>query len=179
MNMGNNRWKGLLLFCLGLSVSAAFCMKWLETEFLVNGEKFTMAGLEISYSKEKVAAIMSGVDSHTKSVLGYQLYFDFAFMAGVYPGIAALCMIAREKLVSPGFRKFFFMLAFMQSLAWVADINENLYLLRWLKQPVIGDNFSLYHFIVYAKWIMALAGFFISVFVLLLTRKSKRRKLFS
>jgi hypothetical protein len=179
MNMGNNSWKGLLLFCLGLSIAAAFCMKWLEAEFLFNGEKFTMIGLEISYSKEKIAAILTGIDSHTKSVLSYQLYFDFVFMAGVYPGIAALCMIAGEKPESTVFRKILFLLALIQTLAWIADIRENLYLLKWIKQPAMYDNFNLYHFIVYGKWMIALTGFFIAVFVLLLGRKSKRIKLFS
>jgi hypothetical protein len=176
MSLRDNRWKRLFLFCLGISIGAAFCMKWVETEFWFKEEKFTMTGLEISYSKEKVMAIIAGIDSHTKSVLGDQLYFDFAFMAGVYPGIAALCMIAKEKLLSPGFRKCIFILALLQTLAWIADINENLYLLKWIKLPVIENDFGLYHFFVYTKWIIALTGFFISVFVLLLKRKIKMRK---
>ena len=173
MNIINNHWKSLFLFCLGLTVGTAFCMKWLETEFLLNDGKFTMIGLEISYSKEKVAAIMAAIDDHSRSALKYQLYFDFAFMAGVYPSIAALCMMARQKIVSPSFRKIIFAIALMQTFAWIADIIENLFLLKWLSPPVEVSDFGLYHFIVYAKWLIALTGFFIAVLVLVFNRKIK------
>src|SRR5687768_17811095 len=42
-------------------------------------------GLEFFYSKEKIIEIFSGIDARIKTILGYHLYFDFIFMAGVYP----------------------------------------------------------------------------------------------
>src|SRR3979490_3145055 len=97
MNLSYRRWKKLFLFCLGLSAGTAFCMKWMETDLWVNGEKFTIMGLELFYTKEKVMTVLAGLDGHVRTILNYHLHFDFAFMAGIYPGITALCMIAGEK----------------------------------------------------------------------------------
>lgn len=171
MNLNAKRWKKLFLFCLGLSIGTAFCMKWMEPDFEVNGQPFTIMGLELFYSKEKVISILEGLDFRVRTILSYHLYFDFVFMAGIFPGIASLCMLAREKVNALFLRKILFMLAFFQLLGWIGDICENLYLLRWLDKPEIGTEFGLYHFIVAGKWIIALTGVLISVIVLLCKRK--------
>jgi hypothetical protein len=84
-------WKNIFLLCLGIFAGTGFCMKWVEGDFVQNGSLFTIIGLEISYPKEQVSAILSGLDGPVKTILRYHLCFDFAFMLGVYPGIAALC----------------------------------------------------------------------------------------
>ncbi|HEY6504590.1 MAG TPA: hypothetical protein VIZ28_11495 [Chitinophagaceae bacterium] len=163
-------WRKIFLFCIGLFLAAAFCMKWMENDLRVNGEKFTIMGLELFYSKEKVMAIMTGLDDHVRSILSYHLHFDFVFMAGVFPGIAALCILAGRKVAgNPG--KLLFALAVLLAVAWVCDIYENLCLLKWMKAPVIGNEFGLYHFIVAAKWIIVLSGIFVSGAVFLFVRK--------
>jgi hypothetical protein len=151
-------------------------MKWMETDFWVNGERFTIMGLELFYSKERLLAVLSGLDEHVKAMLGYHLRFDFIFMAGVYPAVTALCMMAREKIHNAVLRKFLFILAALQLLAWAADIRENLYLLEWMKHPVNGIDANLYHFIVAVKWVIALVGFIFPVPVLLINRKNKMDK---
>ena len=55
------------------------------------------------------------------------------------------------------------MLATAQWLAWGADITENVFLLTWMKNPVIGNEFGIYHAIVYFKWAVALLGVLIAV----------------
>lgn len=175
MNLNDNRWKKLFLFCLGLAAGSAFCMKWMEDDFWVNGEKFTIVGLELFYTKEKVASVMGGLDGHVRTILNYHLYFDFAFMAGVYPGITALCIMAGGKLKAKALKKLLYILAAGQLLAWACDITENLYLLKWVKLPVIGNEFALFHFIVAAKWIIALTGALISIPILLSRLKIKMK----
>ena len=96
-----SHWKKLFLFCLGLALGTSFCMKWLERSFYANDELFTIMGLELFYPKEKLIAILTGMDAHVKAILRFHLHFDFAFMAGVFPGIAAACMMAKEKLQQP------------------------------------------------------------------------------
>ena len=145
-------------------------MKWMEVGFLQNGQKFTIIGLEISYSKDKVAAILAGLDEHVKTILRYHLIFDFVFMAGVYPGIAALCMMARNKLAAPVTRKILFVFAVLQIVAWGSDIFENYCLLRWIKNPAIGNDFNFYHYVVYAKWIIALAAALFAIPIVLRKR---------
>ncbi len=171
MSISYNRWQKLFLCCFGLFAAAAFCMKWMEGDFWQNGQKFTIIGLEVD-SKEKVAGILSGLDEHVKAILRYHLSFDFAFMTGVYPGIAALCMMAREKSTSSVLKKLLLVMAVLQVVAWGCDIAENYYLLKWIKNPVIGNDFGLYHLIVYAKWSIALAGALIAIPLAVRRKKS-------
>ena len=132
---------------------------------------FTIIGLEISYPSSKVTAILSGLDDHVKTILRYHLSFDFAFMAGVYPGIMALCMMARHKVVKTILRRILFAFAVLQLAAWGCDIFENIYLLKWIKTPVIGNEFSTYHFIVAAKWCIALMGALLAIPVVLIKKR--------
>jgi hypothetical protein len=143
MTTDYNRWKKLFLFGLGLAIASAFCMKWMENDLWIGNEKFTIIGLEIFYPKEKVSAIFWALDDHVKTILRYHLTFDFAFMAGVYPAIASLCMMARLKRSSHLLRKFLIVLAFLQLIAWACDVIENYFLFEWIKQPQIENEFSL------------------------------------
>lgn len=157
------RWQKIFMYCLGLFAGTAFCMKWMEGDFWQNGQKFTIIGLEITNTKEEVMAILSGLDGHVRTILRYHLSFDFAFMAGVYPGIAALCMMAREKSVNKLVRKILLIAAALQIIAGGCDIAENYFLFKWVKNPAIGGEFGGYHFIVALKWIIALSGALLAI----------------
>ena len=159
------RWQTLFLFCLGLFIGAAFAMKWMENDLLFNNEKISIFGLEMFYPKEKIVEIFSGINDKVKTILGYHLSLDFIFMAGCYPGISCLCMMAREKVKSKTLKMILFLLASFQLAAWAFDITENYYLLKWLKKPVIGDEFSFYHVVVYSKWIIALTGVLFAIVI--------------
>ena len=174
MNLSYNRWKSLFLFGAGVFIGTAFCMKWMEDDLWTNGEKFTILGLELFYPREKVVSILGGLDTRVRTVLRYHLYFDFAFMTGVYPGITSLCMMAREKLSSPLLKRIVYTVAWFQLLAWAGDIVENYYLLSWIQKPVIGNEFRLYHFIVGTKWVIALAGVLLSIPFVLSGKKNER-----
>jgi len=163
MNTSYRRWKKLFLFSLGLAVSAAFCTKWIENSLWFQNEKFTIIGLELFYSKEKMISILAGIDSHVKTVLRFHLSFDFAFMAGVYPGITALCMMAKKKVGLNFLKRLLFLFAALQIAAWGCDIAENWFLFNWIKRPQIGNEFSTYHIIVWTKWIIALVGALLSI----------------
>ena len=173
--MKNNflRWNKLFLFCLGLFIAGSFAMKWMENDLIYNDGKISIFGLELFYPKEKIVDIFSGINDKVRTILNYHLSFDFIFMAGCYPGIACLCMLAAEKMRSINIKRILFILAFIQLFAWVFDIVENYYLLKWLKRPNIGNEFTFYHVVVYSKWIIALTGalFAISLHVGLLFKK--------
>ena len=171
MNHEYIRWKKLFLFCLGIAIASAFCMKWMENDLWVENERFTIIGLEIYYTKEKVIAIFSSINDHVKTILRYHLTFDFAFMAGVYPGIAALCMMARAKRKSAILKRTLFIAALLQLIAWACDVAENYFLFKWLIQKQIGEEFLFYHIIVFFKWFIALTGAFISIPLLLFRRR--------
>jgi len=166
--MKNNRthWNRLLLFCLGLFIAGAFSMKWMENDLIYNGEKISIFGLELFYPKERIVEIFSGIDNKVRTILNYHLSFDFIFMAGCYPGIVSLCMMAIEKVRNQNTKKIFFVLASLQLFAWTFDIIENYYLLKWLKNPVISDDFNFYHVIVYSKWAIALSAALFAIVIL-------------
>jgi hypothetical protein len=167
-------WKRLFLFCLGLFIASAFAMKWMEADLLINGKRISIFGLELFYPKEKITEIFTGMDDKARTILGYHQSFDFVFMTGVFPGIASLCMMAAAKLKSKWLRWILILLAVLQAAAWAFDIIENIYLLKWLKHPVIGDEFGFYHTVVYSKWIIALSGAIISILLLLLSWWTKK-----
>ena len=170
------RWQKLFLFCLGLFIAGAFAMKWMENDLLFNNEKISIFGLELFYPKEKIVEIFSGISDKVKTIMEYHLSFDFVFMAGCYPGIACLCMIVSAKAASKNLKRILFILAFMQIFGWTFDVIENYYLLKWLKNPVIGDEFGFYHVVVYSKWIIALMGALLAI-VILVGSMFKRKNL--
>lgn len=172
MALNQKQWSNLFRVCLGIFIGAAFCMKWMESDFISQGKPFTIIGLEISYPSERIAEIMSGLDARVHTILSYHLYFDFAFMVGVYPGIASLCMMAAGRVTHPIFRKVLVVIAALQLAGWLCDIYENKCLLEWLNGPVSQD-LTLYHWVVRAKWAIALSGALVSIIVLLVKRKPK------
>jgi hypothetical protein len=130
MDPAYKKWQKLFLWSFGLFAGTAFCMKWMEKDFIENGQPFTIIGLEISYSKEKIVSILSGIDEKVKTILRYHLSFDFLFMAGVYPGIASLCMIVRNKFRTRSVKNLLLTFAVLQTAAWGCDIYENICLLQ-------------------------------------------------
>jgi len=164
-------WRNWFLFCLGLFIGTAFCMKWLETRFYYQGELFTIIGLEISYPAARVMDILYHLDPAIQPLLKAHLYFDYVFMAGAYGGIASLCMMARYKAKKALLRNILLVLACLQLVAWGCDIRENGFLLHWLSEkPDISSSFTIYHIYVIIKWSLALTGALLSIPVLLWKR---------
>ena len=160
-------WRNCFLFCLGLFIGTAFCMKWLETRFYFQGELFTIIGLEISYPAERIMSILYLADPAVQTLLKAHLYFDFVFMAGAYGGIASLCMMARYKVKKNGLRQLLLAFAWLQLVAWGCDIRENVFLLQWMSaKPYIGTTIYVYHLYVLIKWSLAIAGILLSIPVL-------------
>lgn len=146
-------------------------MEWLSNDFWLDDQKFSILGLELFYSKKEILTVLTQIKQPARTALNYQLIFDFAFMTGVYPGIASLCMMTREKITRKNLRNILFALAMLQPLAWAFDITENIYLLNWMDKPEIGEEFSVYHNIVAVKWLIALMGAFTAIIVLIFKKQ--------
>lgn len=167
-------WKKLFLFALGLAAGVSFCMKWMESDFVTDDGQFTILGLELFYTRKKLAAVLAGLPAPAAMALRYHLWFDFAFITGVYPGIAALCMIGREKAGGRWFRRLLYSLALLQLVAWAADIIENRYLLQWIVQPHINEAaFQQYHGIVIGKWTIVIVSLLIAIPAALWKKKKR------
>ncbi len=164
MVSNEKRWKILFFFSLGLAIGSAFCMKWMESDLWANGQKFSILGLELFYDKAKMEMTLSGLGPQVKTVLSYHLHFDFAFMAGIFPCIGALCMLAVYRTRKSGVRKLLKVLAILQLAAWGLDIFENTQLLSWMKNPVIDENsLNIFHLAVTVKWLISIVAVIIAV----------------
>jgi hypothetical protein len=172
MKSNRNVWNRLFLFCAGLFIGTTFCMKWMEVDFRQDGALFTIIGIEATYTKEKLTTLFSGLDERVRTILQYHLYFDFAFMAGVYPGILCLCMMARKRRVTQWVQRLLLVVGLLQFVAWGCDVVENLFLLQWIAKPGKVSSFGLYHTVVFAKWILVLLGVFASLAVLIAGKRS-------
>ena len=164
-------WFRLFLFCSGLLLASAFSMKWMEPDFLLNEKLFTIIQLEFSLSKTEMLFLVTHIDDKVRLLLNNHLVYDFVFMAGVYPTIACLCMMVRDKVNSSAIRKILSFFAFIQILAWFADILENIYLMQWINQQSVNDLYDHFHIIVWAKWLMAVGGLFVAGIAFLFFRK--------
>ena len=77
-------WKKLFWFCFGLTLASAFCMKWIEGDFISNGKLFSIMDLELRLDKDGLTKLFAGMDDKARTILDYHLHFDFFFMAGVF-----------------------------------------------------------------------------------------------
>ena len=151
-------WKKMFWFCLGLTLASGFCMKWIESEFISNGKLFSIMDLELYLDKDGLVKLFAGMNDKARTILDYHLHFDFFFMAGVFPGTAAICMLTRERIEKKTIRGILFTIAFLQLAAWSFDIYENLHLIRWMNDPASIDNIDFYHTLVRLKFIIVLSG---------------------
>jgi hypothetical protein len=148
----------LLLFCLGLFVASTFCMKWIEKDMARDAPALNVMKLELTYSQPELAAVLATADPVQKDKLHAVLCFDFMFMAGCFPGIALLCLLARRHVKAKFLKGMLVAGALAQAFAWGFDIYENTSLLSWLQDPVNSERFRIYRLLVQLKWILALAG---------------------
>ncbi len=167
-------WKKLFYFCFGLFLASLFCMKWMEDEFISNGKLFTILDLELYLDKEGLLKTVAGLNEKARTIVGYHLYFDFFFMAGVFPGIASICMLVRERVNMKLLRSVLFALAGLQLAAWSFDIYENLHLLKWLRKPETIDGIGFFHLLVKLKFIIAITGILASAIAILFFKPGKR-----
>lgn len=168
---------GQMLFyaSLGLAIGSAFCMKWMEPDLQVNGDKFSIIALELFYPRHQVQSLLSSLDDKTRTILSYHLYFDFAFMTGIFPFLFSLCSMAGQRVNHKLPRTLLQILAWLQLLAWGLDIFENTRLLRWLERPFIYHaDFFLFRLVVGAKWVIAITGLVIATGYLL-GKRNKRK----
>ena len=168
-------WKKLFFFCLELALASMFCMKWIESDFISNGKLFTIIDLELKLGKLELISLLSGLDDKTRTVVGYHLHFDFLFMAGVFPGLASLCMMARERTGNKLIQSLLLLFAFLQFFAWGFDIYENIHLIKWLNNPATVDGIDFYHLLVRLKFIFAFGALLVLLVAFLFFRKKSTK----
>lgn len=129
--------------------------------------KFSMLDLEFPGSAIEFAEIIKGIfflpgalSKKTLRSLKGQLYLDFLFMLSTYGSVFILCMKVSVKMTSVG-RALFIVLAWMQLLAFVCDIIENIYLLNKLNPKTEvskPSNYKAYQINEISKWAIVLTA---------------------
>jgi len=143
----------------------------MESEFISNGKLFTIIDLELNLDRRALINLLSSLDDKTKTIVGYHLHFDFLFMAGVFPGLACLCMMAREITGNKLVQSLLLLFGFLQFFAWGFDIYENLNLIKWLNAPATVDGIDLFHLLVRLKFLFAFVALLVSLVTFLFFRK--------
>lgn len=139
-----------IYFCIvfGAMLLISFIMSLQSVNFYtmhVVVRKFSMIDLEFPASALELVTFIKGIfllpvelSKKTLRALRGQLYLDFLFMPSLYGSIFLLCMKVSLKMSSFGHR-LFAVLAWLQCIAWLCDIIENIYLLSKIqRQPKVS-----------------------------------------
>ncbi len=150
-----------LVLCVGLLLATLLWMTQLAKKFRYrngSGEQspFTILDLQFPSSETEMDKLVAGLEPPARQALKAHLWVDFLFMAGFYPAIALLCIIIGAK-TGPG-EYFFWLVAALQIVAWAADVYENVYGLRKMKEAPVKGGFSTYSFFVNVKFLLAFLG---------------------
>jgi hypothetical protein len=161
----------LLFFAafLVMLITAAI-MSALERRFRTHrviNRSFDIMDLEFPVDADELCLVINGIyripeQDIAKSVraLKTQLIVDFLFMPAAYGTIFLMCRVV-SFYVPDGWHEFFLALGYVQLLAWICDIFENIYLLGHIHPYEKGEKirfYRLYQFFVYIKWLTALIG---------------------
>jgi len=172
-----NSW---LWFCIafGVMLIIALVMKFQRKYFYTNDvviRKFAMIDLELPSSSREVVNIINGIfllppdqSQKTLRALKGQLYIDFIFMPPTYGAIFLLCMDVSWKMSSIG-HGLFSTLAWLQVVAWLCDIIENIYLLNKIRPGVVASTdaaHKAYMLVEIIKWAIVLVSVVCSLFAL-------------
>jgi hypothetical protein len=176
--------KPLFALLLIIFLAATAWMSRIARDFkLKDNSNFSIMDLELPASAGAVQEKMADFLPGTRQAVLKQLNADYVFMAGCYPGILVLCLIAlrriatinslqkdlQQKITGGGWKKLLAVLAILQLFAWGLDVWENAQIEQWLNTNMVNNNIAFFKARVYAKFAFALAGFFTAAGLLLLS----------
>lgn len=140
------------LFCIafGAMLFLTFIMSLQSVHFYTNDvilRKFSIMELELPSTPTELVNCIKGLyklpDTQSKKAvkaLRGQLYIDFLFMPFAYGSIVLLCMQVSHKMNLTFGINVFMIFAFLQLVAWLCDIIENIYLLRKIRPDVVEST---------------------------------------
>lgn len=147
--------------CCGIMLASALQLMKIARGFRYragSGEEapFTILDLQFPSTEAEMSKMIQGMQPAVQRALKAHLWLDFIFMAGLYPAIGLLCIIIGAKTGEGVY--FFWLVAALQGVAWVADVYENVYCLRKMDQPAAAGGFKTYSFFVNTKFVLAFLG---------------------
>lgn len=174
-----NSWMCFVIL-VGIALFTSIVMSILARKFRTHygvTRKFSIMDLEFPSSRRDYHKIINGIyrlpdSAKILSALRGNLLVDFLFMPAIYGLIFILCMNVSTKMESDWGEFGFQLFAWLQLLAWLLDIIENIYMLGHLKEVKMDQTFvdaplRGFKYMVHTKWIIALLGGICSSMVLL------------
>jgi hypothetical protein len=165
---------------VGIALLTSIAMSVLAKKFRTHygvTRKFSITDLEFPSSRRDYHKIINGIyrlpdSAKILSALRGNLLVDFLFMPAIYGLIFILCMSVSTKMESRWGEFGFQLFAWLQLLAWLLDMIENIYMLSHLKEVKMDQTFKdapmrAFKYMVHTKWIIALLGGICSSMVLL------------
>ncbi|MDP4262141.1 MAG: hypothetical protein Q8941_06385 [Bacteroidota bacterium] len=160
-------------FCavFGLLLVITFMMSLQSAHFYTKDNviyKFSIIDLELPSTPTELVNLIKGLyklpeplSKKAVSALKGQLYIDFLFMPCAYGALFLLCMRVSEKMQPAIGADIFLVLAWLQGIAWLCDIIENIYLLRKIDPNPVLSSHSVHKAYLYMealKWGIALTA---------------------
>ncbi|MEO6672598.1 MAG: hypothetical protein ABIN93_04150 [Ginsengibacter sp.] len=138
--------------------------------------KFSTMDLELPSSAQELVNIIKGIfllpvdkSQKTLKALKGQLYVDFIFMPAAYGSVFLVCMIVAGKMSHLG-NYVFSVLGWLQIVAWLCDIIENIYLLNKIDPGVVPSQPAIHkawQVLEITKWGIVMTGTVCAVFGLI------------
>lgn len=153
----------LLFACIMKRLSRSFVTRdVLEKQFGILDLQFAASGLEVNNLLRGIKKLEPSRAEKVFRALKMHLYVDFLFMPAAYSALFIASMqVARRMPVSGEI--FFSALAWLQAIAWLSDIIENIIILKKIRQhedqsPLMSGNafFPLFQKLQFIKWGAAL-----------------------
>jgi hypothetical protein len=128
---------------------------------------FDIIDLEFPVNAKEMQTVINGIyrlspekSESSSRALKTQLLIDFLFMPAAYGTVFLMCWVAAH-YVPAWWSAFFQAIAWVQLLALLCDVCENIFLLNHIHPYEEKDsikNYRLYQFFVYTKWLTVLIG---------------------
>ena len=150
----------LISFIMSLQSANFYTMYVVIRKFSIIDLQFPASAMELVIFIKGISLLPAELSKKSLRSLRRQLYLDFLFMPALYGSIFLLCMKVSLKMSSFG-HGLFGILAWLQCIAWLCDIIENIYLLNKIRpEPVISKPavHIAYVILEIAKWGIALTA---------------------
>jgi len=138
-----------------------FTMHVVIRKFSILDLEFPPSAQDLTYFIKDIFKLPGNLSKKTTKALRRQLLLDFIFMPALYGAIFILSMKVSMMMTYFG-HKLFAVFAWMQFIAWLCDIAENIYLLNKIRpDPVVSNPIvhKSYEILEMVKWgIPLLAG---------------------
>jgi hypothetical protein len=129
----------LISFIMGIQGRSFYMMHLVIRKFSIIDFEFPASAQELASVIKDIFSLPTALTKKTLRALKSQLYLDFLLMPAIFGSIFILSMKVSGKMLYFG-HGLFATLAWLQCIAWLCDVIENVYLLNKIRpEPVVSS----------------------------------------